>query len=497
MKRLLPLAVLSMFAGLTANAQDPAGNGINISYEQFQTDNAVRYINGGNDASLNPGNDVTIEIWSRVHDTSWNQKIIGKTNLDFNSGYVFGVDQGRLYPEIWSPANTTFLEGFMPPVQLWFHMAISYEAGGLMTGFVNGLEVGTAAAPNNPIVSNTEDLILFIAPWGNNDAFQAFGEYDEVRIWNRALTGDEIRANMHKPLTGSENGLIVYYDFNEDSGSNVPDRSGTGNDGSFAGGMNDNNWAPSRAVVGDDVASQSQDLHALWNGVTLTDPRFVSTDNGLSLTASNIPDVDYVVFGHDGGSGVSTANIAAGAPANFSRTGRTWYLNVVGGVTADLAFDFGNAAGGGAELGTSQPKENYTLLWRPNASSDFTSLGSADLLTNGVALFQDVELFNGHYAVGVGDEVYVGTTELLAEAVRLEVFPNPSTEDVQFRIHNSANAQLQVVDALGALVYDQTLSSNGTSRAITLSPNLDLPAGTYFVRLVSETQVLTEVLIRQ
>lgn len=497
MKKRLSIILCSILAGFASYAQDPAGNCINNDYEQFVIDGQLRYINCGNDPMFNTGNELTVEVWTRVYDTSWDQKLVGKTNLDFNTGYSIGVIQGRLYPAIWNPVNNTFTEGFMPPLRLWFHLAVTFTAGGDMVGYVNGEEVGRQAAPAAPIVDNTDDMIMFIAPWGNNDAFMAFGEFDEVRVWNRALSGDEVRENIHRTLTGSENGLIAYYDFNEASGNTVNDLTGNGNDGTFQGAMSDENRTNSRAVMGDETAGQHEDLRGVWNGVTLSDPRFVSTDNGLSVTASNIPEQDYVVFGHNGGTGVSTADLATGVPANFSRTERSWYLNVVGAITADLAFDLGNASAGGSALDESQLTENYTLLWRPDANSNFTSLGSANLLTNGVVLFQDVELFNGHYAIGVGDAVYVGTEERVETAVRLEIFPNPSTEDVQFRIHNTNTAQLQIIDALGAVVYEKTLSSNGTSRAITVTASLDLPAGTYFVRLAGDTQVLTEVLVRQ
>ena len=39
------------------------------------------------------------------------------------------------------------------------------------------------------------------------------GSIDEVRIWNRALSQEEILANMNCHLTGHEPGLVAYYDF--------------------------------------------------------------------------------------------------------------------------------------------------------------------------------------------------------------------------------------------------------------------------------------------
>jgi hypothetical protein len=41
------------------------------------------------------------------------------------------------------------------------------------------------------------------------------GQLDEVRLWNRALTKEEIESNMNCQLSGTENGLVAYYKFNQ------------------------------------------------------------------------------------------------------------------------------------------------------------------------------------------------------------------------------------------------------------------------------------------
>jgi hypothetical protein len=41
------------------------------------------------------------------------------------------------------------------------------------------------------------------------------GQLDEVRLWSKALSPQEILNNMNCQLTGSENGLVAYYRFNQ------------------------------------------------------------------------------------------------------------------------------------------------------------------------------------------------------------------------------------------------------------------------------------------
>ena len=56
------------------------------------------------------------------------------------------------------------------------------------------------------------------------------GAIDDFRLWNRSRTGDEIRRDMHRQLTGSETDLYSYWTFDSDSGGVVVDKTGRGND---------------------------------------------------------------------------------------------------------------------------------------------------------------------------------------------------------------------------------------------------------------------------
>ncbi len=51
------------------------------------------------------------------------------------------------------------------------------------------------------------------------------GKIDDVRIYNRVLSTEEIQANMHTPLTGEEDGLVGYWSFDEGTGQITYDSS--------------------------------------------------------------------------------------------------------------------------------------------------------------------------------------------------------------------------------------------------------------------------------
>lgn len=59
------------------------------------------------------------------------------------------------------------------------------------------------------------------------------GEMDDLRFYNKALTLDEIKADMDATVDGTTDGLVAAYDFTDISGVEVPDISGHGHTGTL------------------------------------------------------------------------------------------------------------------------------------------------------------------------------------------------------------------------------------------------------------------------
>src|SRR5262249_22768181 len=51
------------------------------------------------------------------------------------------------------------------------------------------------------------------------------GAVDEVRVWTRLRSQQELLATMNTPLVGNENGLVLYYRLNEGNGLTAYDSS--------------------------------------------------------------------------------------------------------------------------------------------------------------------------------------------------------------------------------------------------------------------------------
>ncbi len=112
----------------------------------------------------------------------------------------------------------------------WHHVAYvsdGIEHGLWIDGVLNG-EVEPLGDPSRRFNgSDGQDLV--IGKW-NRVLMQ--GAIDELRLWNRALSEEEIRAHLNQTLTGDEEGLVLYYTFDAlDAFGRVVDLSGNGHHG--------------------------------------------------------------------------------------------------------------------------------------------------------------------------------------------------------------------------------------------------------------------------
>jgi len=113
----------------------------------------------------------------------------------------------------------------------WYHLAGTYD-GRAITIFVNGLPVASQNASGRLHIDQSD---LYIGK-GDPTSFSS-GEYfhgvlDEVRIWNVARSQEQIQAAMNASLTGKEEGLLAYWNFDDGT---AKDLSGHGNNGILDG----------------------------------------------------------------------------------------------------------------------------------------------------------------------------------------------------------------------------------------------------------------------
>ena len=159
-------------------------------------------------------NQVTMEAMVRLDGPTGNHWIVCKQGWDPapNRSYGFYVfaNERTIFPSIhadWhfeGPVGSGILD-----YGVWYHVAVVYDGSSIKT-FINGILNGEAILTGN-LVSNPMELTIGGTYWSPDDTTN--GSIDEVRIWNIARSQTEIQSTMTQSLTGSEAGLIGYWEF--------------------------------------------------------------------------------------------------------------------------------------------------------------------------------------------------------------------------------------------------------------------------------------------
>lgn len=479
---------------LSINGQNTSsGNCLLIDYDSWNAGSSKPpvYINCGNSNAFNTGYELTMEVWIRIYDASWNQKIMGKAGNTFDNGYVQAIEAGQNYSEIWNPNKNQIKAGSIPQDSAWVHLATVFSGGDKMIGYVNGIKVQEISVPANQIGSNSSPFIIGNAPW-DLVSLQTFGFIDEIRVWNTARSESEIKDYMFKSLRGNESGLVAYYNFNQSTGTTLNDVTSNANHGSINGAPY-YSFVPSYAAVADDSMYNCQDVQAVWYGKDPTQFNYAVTNNGLSLIA-NINDkaFDYAIFGHNGDSGLTVQGIPAEASADFKRLKRVWYFSKGGNVSAKWYFNLLNAAGGGTALNSSANSLYYTLLMSDSMNGRFIPVVAAGSVNSGVVKFDQFHpIQNKYYTLGVGStQIASGVGIEDVNISSFAIFPNPCSDEVQFQ--GVKEARLFIMDCNGKILTQQSCSEDNIRMDVG-----SFSKGFYFVRLVTNDGIATKTLIIQ
>ena len=154
------------------------------------------------------------------------------TNADTGNRFGGGVNVSGAWTAITS-ANT-YSTG------VWYHVAMTYD-GVAMRLYVNGALDNTVAAAGSIQYATNEAAEVNIGRNPASDVPSRYltGSLDEVRVYNRTLSADEI-AQLYRLTapTGVDTGLKGYWSFNgqDVSDTTAYDRSGAGNTGTLTSG---------------------------------------------------------------------------------------------------------------------------------------------------------------------------------------------------------------------------------------------------------------------
>ncbi|TAG39387.1 MAG: LamG domain-containing protein [Cytophagia bacterium] len=173
----------------------------------------------------------------------------------------------------------------------WQHLCY-VKSGTNLIAYLNGMQIGTVTVPNS-VYYTPQKLEL----GGDTQAGRPYnGLIDEVQIWNTVRTQAQIRESMHLTLSGTEAGLVSYYQFNETTG-NVIDVV-AGNNGALQNGA---------TRISSDVAVAQGTAQRITPSVGLN----TFTNANVAINFTTAPADEFVAYQLRGNSfnGVNALNV--------------------------------------------------------------------------------------------------------------------------------------------------------------------------------------------
>ncbi len=325
--RTATITVSNNTAGHPAYAFGVSGTGVAGAALDF--DGSDDIVTLGNESNFDFTNQMTVEAWVKIDPaTSSYARIVDKYEYNSQTGYILFRDpliggvgfyiNGNGGPGAYSPVSISD--------NLWHHVAGTFD-NGIFSVYVDGVlksRVTTAAmiATNNKAVTigNGFDQV-------NN--YPLKGGIDEVRIWNKVRTCDEIGYYRNCELTGSESGLVGYYKFNQgivgagNSGiTTLTDATANGNNGALTGfalAGTASNWiAPGGVTTGSTCTGivVAPEINVRGNSISIADGAATPLSANYTHFGSGVSSRTFTVQNTGNGamsvSGVSITGVNAG-----------------------------------------------------------------------------------------------------------------------------------------------------------------------------------------
>lgn len=143
--------------------------------------------------SLSPSS-LTISMW--VKPVAWNSSnatalITKRSAAAGTDGFIFGylTSSNALFLDC-GGVSQRWMPGYTPPLNSWTHLTITCTSGKVEL-FVNGVPRSNRTSNNTSAINSTGALTIADDSVSTNN-YRLNGSLDDVRIYNRVLTNDEI-----------------------------------------------------------------------------------------------------------------------------------------------------------------------------------------------------------------------------------------------------------------------------------------------------------------
>ncbi|MDA9563592.1 LamG domain-containing protein [Flavobacteriales bacterium] len=240
MKNLLYTAAFILLTTLPSFSQAPFNTPDNIGAGNCLTFDGVNdYINIPNIAAYDFGTgDFTIEAWAFLNNLT-EGAIISSLDAFDDVGFSFHVRGNFISFQFGctsagAPCNSngSSAHSFAFNTNEWTHVA-GVRSGNDIFLYKNGVQVAssTLSVTTQTLTSGKPIRIGRDHADIDGSAYYVDGSIDEVLIWNVARTQAQIRDDMCRQLTGTETGLVGYWNMNEGTGDTIHDITTNNNHG--------------------------------------------------------------------------------------------------------------------------------------------------------------------------------------------------------------------------------------------------------------------------
>lgn len=166
--------------------------------------------------SLNLKNQLSLQAWVKInnfHKSSDGEyfPIINKGSKDIR--YGFSVKDSNIIEVKMNNQKILIKDSNDYLTRTWYNISVVWDGKNIFV-YRNGNLIGQNEYNVASLISG-ENGTLYIGAEMSNIPKYADGEIDELRIWSKALSEKEIKANMHFKLNGNEESLISYFPFDE------------------------------------------------------------------------------------------------------------------------------------------------------------------------------------------------------------------------------------------------------------------------------------------
>jgi len=239
------------------SAGDNDGNVYGAVWTTGQIDGALSfdgvndYVDCGTGPALTGTGDFTVSAWVKTESTAVGVIVNQRSTVfrDWDGSYMFNVQStGYVHFAVYNEGhNFNFESNIKVNDGIWHHIVGVRRNSTDGEIYIDGNLDNTGTGPAKSLLN----VPVVIGRW-NADGSYFNGKIDEVRIYDRALSAEEIQANMYMRLTGNEPNLVAYWNFDEGQGQDVYDLSPNGNDGAIIGAA----WVEPGAPV--DICTMQQ-----------------------------------------------------------------------------------------------------------------------------------------------------------------------------------------------------------------------------------------------